>query len=57
MDILIRLGMGIGELKKIIKKVMVGTSKDVGFKETIFIAQKDFNLKLAKRLTRLSPIP
>ncbi|MCX8602312.1 MULTISPECIES: hypothetical protein [unclassified Gilliamella] len=46
MDILIRLGMGIGELKKIIKKVMVGTSKDVGFKETIFIAQKDFNLKI-----------
>ena len=44
MDILIR--MCIGELKKIIKKVLVGASKGVGFKETIFIAQKDFNLKI-----------
>lgn len=43
MDILIR--MGIGELKKIIKKIMVGLSKGVGFKETIFISAKRFQFK------------
>ena len=44
MDILIR--MGIGELKKIIKKFLVGASKSVGLKETIFIAPEDLNLKI-----------
>lgn len=32
--------MGIGELKKIVKKVKVGASKCVGFKETILVEVK-----------------